>query len=89
MFNARSFETGRSFFKVPKSTGFWTIVLIICIGQFIITEFLPDFFNVESFHSHGVQGWIDCAVIIALSSVVLWIRELANLLTPSSETSSK
>ena len=88
MFNARSFETGRSFFSVPKSTGFWTIVLIIFVGQFIITEFLPDFFNVESFHSHGMQGWKDCAIIIVLSSVVLWIREIANLLTPS-ETSSK
>lgn len=83
MFNARSFETGRSFFSVPKSTGFWTIVFIIFIGQFVITELLPDFFNVESFHTHGVQGWKDCAIIIVLSSVVFWIREIANLFTSS------
>ena len=87
MFNARSFETDKSFFSVPKSSGFWTIVCVIIVGQFIITEFLPDFFNVESFHSHGLQGWKDCVIIIALSSVVLWIRELANLLTPSKTNS--
>lgn len=83
MFNARSFETGKSFFSVPKSSGFWTIAFVIFIGQFIITEGLPGFFNVESFHVHGAQGWKDCGIIIVLSSIVLWIRELANLLTPS------
>ncbi len=80
MFNARSFETGSSFFSVPKSTGFWTIVLIIFVGQFVITEFLPDFFNVESFHSHGMQGWKDCVIIIVLSSLVMWIRELWHII---------
>ncbi len=81
MFNARTFDTGRSFFAVPKSTGFWTIVAVIFCGQFLITECMPDFFNVESFHSHGARGWLDCLAIIALSSAVFWIREAANLKT--------
>jgi len=76
MFNARTYETGKSFFSVKKSTGFWTIVIVIFFGQFIITELLPDFFNVDSFHSHGSSGWIDSFIIIVLSSLVLWIREI-------------
>lgn len=38
MFNARSFETGESVFKLKMSSGFWTIVAIIVIGQLFITE---------------------------------------------------
>ena len=83
MFNARSFDTGKSFFAVPKSTGFWTIVAVIFFGQFLITECMPDFFNVESFHNHGAQGLLDCLVIIILSSVVLWIREIGNAILPA------
>lgn len=47
MFDARVFETGESVFKVKMSSGFWTIVVIIVIGQLFITEIAYEFFNVE------------------------------------------
>ncbi len=88
MFNARSFYTGKSIFSLRLSTGFLTIVTIIVIGQLIIVEAGYDFFNVApmfhsaetarlGIHPHGVADFI---VIVALSSLVLWIREGWSLL---------
>ena len=81
MFNARCFETGESVFRQKMSQGFWTIVSIIIIGQLFITEIAYEFFNVEpmlhtldwKFNSSGA---IDLLVIIAASSLVLWVREV-------------
>lgn len=83
MFNARSFETGKSIFQNKLSGGFKVIVGIIIIGQLIITEVLPDFFNVEPMLHNAAhpQGWLDLIVIIALSSAVLWIREAWHLIS--------
>src|SRR3712207_1578409 len=47
MFNARSFETRESVFRLKMSQGFWTIVGLIVIGQLFITEIAYEFFNVE------------------------------------------
>ncbi|MCD8282273.1 MAG: cation-translocating P-type ATPase [Prevotella sp.] len=88
MFNARSFYTGKSIFSLKLSTGFLTIVAVIIIGQLLIVEAGYDFFNVAPmFHVAesarlGIhpQGWIDFIVIVALSSLVLWIRELWSVL---------
>lgn len=85
MFNARCFETGESVFKLKMSQGFWTIVAIIVIGQLFITEIAYEFFNVAPmFHTvdwgFNVSGAIDFVIIVAASSLVLWIREFYGLL---------
>lgn len=84
MFNARSFDTGRSIFKLKMSQGFWTIVCIIVIGQLFITEIGYEFFNVEPmFHTidwrFNPSGTLDFVIIVATSSLVLWIREIYQL----------
>lgn len=92
MFNARSFETGESVFKLKMSQGFWTIVGIIVIGQLFITEIAYEFFNVEPMLHHmsdnvwkfwtwsfNQSGTLDLVLIIATSSFVLWIREIYHL----------
>ena len=86
MFNARSYSTNSSFFKIKHSSGFWTIVGIIVVGQIIIVELLYNFFNVAPmFHTTdwqlNISGCIDWLVIVGVSSLVLWIREGWNLMT--------
>ena len=81
MFDARVFETGESVFKVKMSSGFWTIVVIIVIGQLFITEIAYEFFNVEPMlHTldwhFNPTGAIDLLIIVGVSSLVLWIREV-------------
>lgn len=85
MFNARSFETGESIFKLKMSQGFWTIVTIIVIGQLFITEIAYEFFNVEPMlHTldwrFNPSGTLDLIIIIGASSLVLWTRELYRLI---------
>lgn len=86
MFNARSFSTNNSYFKLQQSSGFKTIVGVIVLGQIIIVELLYNFFNVEPmFHttdwSFNLSGTIDWLIIVGVSSFVLWIREGWNLIT--------
>ena len=86
MFNARSFETGKSYFSLKQSSGFRTIVAVIVLGQIIIVELLYNFFNVEPmFHTAdwqlNVSGCIDWLIIVGVSSLVLWVRELWLLIT--------
>ena len=81
MFNARSFETGKSYFSLKQSAGFKTIVGVIILGQIIIVELLYNFFNVEPmFHTtdwqFNLNGCIDWLIIVGVSSLVLWVREL-------------
>lgn len=75
MFNTRSFETGKSFFQLKMSKEFFTIVAIIFIGQIVIVEVLYDSFNCTP------MKLIDWVIIVVLSSLVLWARELWHLLT--------
>lgn len=80
MFNARSFETDKSYFKLKQSSGFKMIVGVIILGQIIIVELLYKFFNVEPmFHTTNwklnLNGCTDWVIIVAFSSLVLWIRE--------------
>lgn len=75
MFNTRSFETGESFFQLKMSKEFFTIVAIIFIGQVVIVEGLYDFFNCTPMK---LMDWV---IIVVLSSLVLWARELWHLLT--------
>lgn len=78
MFNTRSFETGKSFFQLKMSKEFFSIVAIIFIGQIVIVEVLYDFFNCTP------MKLVDWIIIVVLSSLVLWIRELWHLLTKRS-----
>lgn len=75
MFNTRSFETEKSFFQLKMSKEFFTIVAIIFIGQVVIVEGLYDFFNCTPMK---LMDWV---IIVVLSSLVLWARELWHLLT--------
>lgn len=77
MFNARAFATGQSVFKLPMSTGFWTIVLVIVAGQLMITEVMYNFFNVEPMlhNASHPKGWLDLLIIVGLSSLVVFVRE--------------
>ena len=86
MFDARAFETSKSLFRLKMSRGFWTIVLIIVIGQLFITELVPNFFNVEPMLHTADWKWNpsgaeDLGIIILASSAVVWVRELYILVT--------
>ncbi len=73
MFNARAFETGRSAFHFKGCTGFLFIALIILVGQILIVSFGGQFFNVQPLL------FIDWVIIIASTSLVLWIGEFLRL----------
>ena len=73
MFNARAFETGRSAFHFKGCGGFGLISIVILIGQILIVEFGGQFFNVEPLKL------VDWVIIIASTSIVLWIGELIRL----------
>lgn len=73
MFNARAFETGRSAFHFKGCGSFGLIALIILIGQILIVTFGGMFFNVEPLKL------VDWAIIIAGTSIVLWVGELIRL----------
>ncbi len=77
MFNARTFFTGRSVFSAKMSSGFWTIVTVIVMGQLLITEAGYKFFNVEPMLHNAAHpsGLTDFLVIVLGSSIVLWMRE--------------
>lgn len=81
MFNARCYATGGSLFKQKMSPGFETIVAIIVLGQLFITEIAYEFFNVAPmFHTadwrFNASGALDFVIIVAVSSLVVWVREL-------------
>lgn len=73
MFNARAFETGRSAFHFKGCKGFLFIALIILVGQILIVSFGGQFFNVQPLL------FIDWVIIIASTSLVLWIGEFLRL----------
>jgi len=76
LFCARAFETGRSALHFKGCSGLLTISAIILVGQVAMVELpvLQDFFNVVSLKP------VDWLIIIGGSSLVLWIRELWNLI---------
>ena len=85
LFDTRCFETHRSVFRLPMSGGFWTIVLVIVVGQIFINEVAYEFFNVAPmFHTSDWKwngaGVLDFLIIVSASSLVLWVRELYTLL---------
>lgn len=76
LFNARAFGSHRSALHFKGCKGLITIVVIIFVGQVAMVETpgFQKFFNVVSLR------WTDWLIIIAGSSLVLWIRETWNLL---------
>ena len=75
MFNAKAFMTGRSAFSGIKDCGSGVFVaFVILIGQYLIVTFGGEMFNVTPLSLHS---WL---VIIAITSPVLWIGELARII---------
>ena len=76
MFNAKAFMTGKSAFKgLGQSTSFVWVALIILIGQYLIVTFGGEMFNATPL------SWKDWGIIIASTSVVLWVGEIIRLIT--------
>ena len=72
MFNAKAFLSGKSAFSnLRKSYGFMLIALIILAGQVIIVHFGGDVFRTMPI---SLKDWL---IIIASTSAVLWIGEIA------------
>lgn len=75
MFNAKAYRTGRSAFaEIGKSQGFIMIAAAIIIGQVVITTFGGAMFSVTPLL---LTDWF---LIIAATSLVLWIGELLRLI---------
>ena len=74
MFNAKAFMEGRSAFAdLNGSKSFLFVAALIIVGQILIVTFGGEMFNVVPL---PLKDW---AIIIASSSVVLWIGEIARL----------
>ena len=76
LFCARAFETGKSALHFKGCKGLLIIAIIILIGQIAMVEIpgLQNFFNVTGLK---FEDWV---IIIVVSSLVLWIREIWSLL---------
>jgi len=76
MFNAKTYGVGGSAFKgITKCTGFVSVGLLIVVGQILIVQFGGDVFRTEPI---SLRDWL---LIIAGTSVVLWIGELARAIS--------
>jgi P-type Ca2+ transporter type 2C len=73
MFNARAFFTGRSAFYLKGCRGFIFILLIIIIGQIFIVSLGGKMFSVVPL---SITDWV---IILAATSLVLWIGEVVRL----------
>lgn len=71
LFCARAYDTGRSALHFKGCSGLLLIIVIIFIGQIAMVELpgIQQFFNVCSLK---LEDWV---IIIAGSSLVLWVRE--------------
>ncbi len=78
MFNAKAFGSVHSvFFEMKKSMGFLVVAVVILIGQFLIVQFGGDAFRTVPLQFR------DWGMIIAGTSVVLWIGEIVRLFNKS------
>jgi len=74
MFNAKAFGTGKSAFSdLSKSVGFIIVAFIILFGQFLIVQFGGDVFRTVPL---TFRDWV---IIIASTSLTLWIGEVVRL----------
>jgi Ca2+-transporting ATPase len=75
IFNAKAFMTGKSAFaSLAQSKGFLLVALVILAGQWLIVTAGGEMFNVTALLP------IDWLIIIAGTSVVLWIGEIRRVL---------
>ena len=82
MFDARGYKTGRSGLNLKHCKGFETIAFVILIGQVLIVEVLYRFFDVVPMK---LNDWI---IIILISSLVLWVREIKILFSSRKATTA-
>ena len=76
MFNAKAYLSGSSAFKgLWENKSFLSVCLVIVLGQFLIVTFGGRMFNVVPLTAYS---W---GIIIASTSVVLWIGEAVRLIT--------
>lgn len=75
LFNARAFATGRSAFHFRGCSEFLVIVGVIFVGQILIVTFGGNCFGVVPL------TFADWVMVIAGTSVVLWIGEIWRALT--------
>ena len=73
MFNARAFESHGSAFNLKRCSEFDFIALVILVGQILIVTFGGEMFNVTPLK---IVDWV---IIIAVTSLVLWVGELFRL----------
>ena len=74
MFNTKAFRSGMSaFVGMKKARNFVLITALILVGQFLITTFAHDFFQIAPLPVHY---WI---VLLVATSPVLWLGELGRL----------
>ena len=72
MFNAKAFMTGKSTFSgILSCKWFLVIAIVIFFGQILIVEVGGQMFNVCHL---GILDWL---IIVGVTSIVLWIGELA------------
>ena len=75
MFNAKAYLSGASAFKgLWDNKGFLLVCAVIILGQFLIVTFGGAMFNVVPL---SAESW---GVIIASTSLVLWVGELIRLI---------
>ena len=76
MFNAKAFNTHRSAFARMGASigGFGLVALLILAGQYLIVTFGGKMFNVVPL------SWTDWGLILAGTSIVLWIGEFIRML---------
>jgi Ca2+-transporting ATPase len=76
LFNAKAFMSGQSAFSnILRAPGFLLIAGIILVGQYLITYFGGEMFNVVPLTP------VDFLLITAVTSVVLWFGEISRLIS--------
>ena len=74
LFNAKAYGTGRSaFYEMNKGVGFIIVAFLIIVGQYFIVEFGGKVFRTVPL------SFSDWGIIIASTSLVLWIGEIVRL----------
>ncbi len=73
LFNAKAYHTGRSAFHLKGCQGFLITLLIILVGQILIVCIGGPMFSVSPL---SLADWL---LIVASTSLVLWLGELSRL----------
>ena len=75
MFNAKAYASGRTAFHgLLHDTGFLIVASLIVVGQILIVSFGGEVFRVVPL---SLRDWL---IVIASTSIVLWVGELIRLI---------